>query len=214
MNLINIIEKYATFLPFTQTNIIWRHLDKNIESILDIGCGYGQPMNEINKRKKIFSVGIDKFIPTIKSCKNKGIHNIYMLNDINFLPFRQKSFDVIFCLDVIEHLSKKNGLILIKELNKIARKQVIISTPVGFLYLLRGHKENPNDIHYSGWIPAEFDAMGFNVRGISGLKYISGAQYGGIGSKYVENNVINRLKRRLIFILNYLSRPLAYFVPN
>ena len=212
--MINIFEKYAAFLPFTQTNMILRNLENNVRSILDAGCGFGQPMNAINKRKKFFTVAIDLFLPAIWVCKNKGIYDAYILCDTRFLPIRRKSFDVIFCLDVIEHLTKKNGLKLIEEFNKIARKKVIISTPVGFLYLMRGHKENPNDIHKSGWIPVQFEAMGFKVRGITGLKCLSGARYGGIGSRFAGNDTMSKVKRYLIYMLNYLSRPLAYFIPN
>jgi len=215
MNLLSTFLKYAAFIPFTFTNMVWWNLDKNARSILDAGCGFGDPMNAINKRRKYpFTLGIDIFLPAIRACKNRGIHDAYILCDVRFLPFREKSFDIVACFEVIEHLSKCEGFRLIDEFERIARRQVIISTPVGFLQLIRGHKENPDNIHRSGWVPAEFEIRGYKVKGINGLKCVSGAFRGGIGSRFAGIGAMNKLKRYLVYLLNYLSRPLSYFIPN
>ena len=214
MNFIATFKKYAAFIPFTFTETVLRFLDKNARSILDVGCGFGHPIDAINKRTKFSALGIDSFLPAIRVCKNRSTHDAYVLCDVRFLPIRRRSFDVILCFEVIEHLSKCDGFKLVEEFDRIVRQQVIISTPVGFLNLIRGHKENPSDIHRSGWIPAEFETMGYKVRGINGLRFISGARYGGIGSRFAGNHCMSKVKKYLVYALNHLSRPLAYFVPN
>ena len=215
MNLLSIFEKYVAFIPFTFVDMVWWNLEKNARLVLDAGCGFGDPMNAINKRRKhSFTLGIDIFLPAIRACKNKGIHDAYILSDVRFLPFRERSFDIIVCFEVIEHLGKCEGFKLIAEFERIARRQVMMSTPVGYLHLIRGHRENPDDTHRSGWVPAEFEIREYEVKGINGLKCVSGASYGGVGSRFGGIDAMNNLKKYLVYVLNYLSRPLGYFVPN
>ncbi len=74
-----------------------------------------------------------------------------------------KSVDTIFILDVIEHLEKDQGTVLVNLAMKVARRQVIIFTPLGFMpqhYSEIGdgwgnveHNELQN--HRSGWTPNE-----------------------------------------------------------
>jgi len=54
------------------------------------------------------------------------------LCDVRKLPFKQKSFDTVLCMEVIEHLEKEEAIRLIEDMEKIARKKIIITTPVGF----------------------------------------------------------------------------------
>lgn len=62
------------YIPFTALNAVVRNLDKNADSILDVGCGKGIPMKFINRKKKYFTVGMDIFEPYIYKCKSQGIH--------------------------------------------------------------------------------------------------------------------------------------------
>ncbi|HWP41979.1 MAG TPA: class I SAM-dependent methyltransferase, partial [Blastocatellia bacterium] len=70
----------------------------------------------------------------------------------------------VFLLDVIEHLEKEESLKLLRATEQIARQQVIIFTPLGFL-----PQEHPDgkdhwgmeggswQTHKSGWLPEDFD---------------------------------------------------------
>lgn len=217
MNVSLFLNKFTAFLPFTIINMVFRNLNKNCQSILDVGCGFGHPMNKINKRKKFFTLGLDSYIQAIKACMNKGIHDANILCDVRFLPIRSKSFDIILCLEVIEHLSKGDGLKLLEKFNRIASREIIITTPVGFVSLNRvhsRHEDNPCKFHISGWFPSEFESMEYKVRGIIGLKCISGAKGGCLGSRFTRNDFLSKVKKYFIFMLNYIIRPLAYFIPN
>jgi hypothetical protein len=79
------------------------------------------------------------------------------------------SYDCVLASDLIEHLTKKEGLRLIKLMEKIAKKKVIIFTPNGFLPQGRLYN-NPWQLHKSGWNIKEMRNMGYNVIGINGLK--------------------------------------------
>jgi hypothetical protein len=38
------------WIPFTSLNAVWRHIDPGSETILDVGCGKGEPFRFINRR--------------------------------------------------------------------------------------------------------------------------------------------------------------------
>lgn len=75
-----------------------------------------------------------------------------------------KSVDTIFVCDVIEHLNKDDGLQMLEHAIRVAREQVVVFTPLGFMpqhYTELGdvwgsvqHSELQN--HLSGWRPEEF----------------------------------------------------------
>jgi len=93
------------------------------------------------------------------------------------LPFKPKSFDIVFCGQLIEHLEKEDGWKLITRMEEIARKQVIITTPVGMYKTVTKHRDNPYLEHKSAWHPDELKALGYKVRG-SGLPNIIGGSQG------------------------------------
>jgi len=80
-------------------------------------------------------------------------------------------FDTILLLDVLEHLTKEDGEKIIRCLEEIARKQVIILTTVGFIPQRSLHG-NIFQEHKSGWVPKEFKKLGYKVRGINGLYFL------------------------------------------
>ena len=115
----------------------WRQeIEKELDgctSFLDIGCGTNTPIRKYSK--KYYSVGVDGFEPSIEESKKKGLHTEYCIMDILDIDkkFKEKAFDCVVALDLIEHLEKKVGVKLIEVMEKIAKKKVIIFTPNGFL---------------------------------------------------------------------------------
>lgn len=146
---------------------------RNSESILDLGCGYDSPITKLPK--KIYTVGMDIYKPTIHESKRKKIHSRYVIDNVLSADehFKPKSFDSVVALDLIEHLTKKEGLILIKKMENIARKNIIIMTPNGFTDQ-DAYDKNPYQVHKSGWSANEFNKLGFEVRGMRGLKFLRG----------------------------------------
>lgn len=192
-------------LPFTYLNLVRHLLDKKGRSILDVGCGQGDIMRIINKNRKFFVVGVDGFLSYLKVCKGRKVYNELLLSDVRFLPLRERSFDIVFCSQVIEHLSKKEGLRLIENLEEIARRQVIIATPVGFASPPH-FDENPLQEHKSFWQPDEFKKRGYRVIG-QGLHFV-------YGEKRPVYTLRYSLFRYILYLLSYLSGPIIYFLPG
>lgn len=139
------------------------------ESLLDVGCGNSSPIKSFSKR--LYTVGVDIFEPSIKKSKKLGIHNQYYKMDVldigeRFEPF---SFDCVFASDVLEHVSKEDGIRLIEMMEKIARKIVIIQTPNGFLPQYE-YENNPWQKHLSGWNTEEMKERGYVVTGSAGWR--------------------------------------------
>ena len=61
------------------------------------------------------------------NCGKKSPVNILDIFDGYNLPFPDNSFDVVTCVDVIEHVEDFNRLI--KEMLRVSRKGIFLSTP-------------------------------------------------------------------------------------
>lgn len=178
------MNKFRTIFVDIGNFFYYRMLEKELSScktVLDVGCGADSPLGKI--RKKFRSAGIDIFERCIIESKKKKIHNEYRVGDIRKLDkyYKTKSFDAVIALDVIEHFNKKEALQLIKKMEEIAKKKVILLTPNGFLKQdpLEG---NPYQIHHSGWTKEELEKLRYKVYGLRGLRYLRD-QYTGIKYK-------------------------------
>lgn len=163
---LSFLQTIAYLIPFSPfRGTIWHFLDKKSRKILEVGCGKGKLMHTINLHGSVFfRVGVDVFLPYIK-CHKKKIYDECIVADIKHLPFRTGAFDVILCVHVIEHLPENDGLKVIRNLEEIACRQLIISTHVGFSTQDHATDSNAFQIHRSGWSPNEFRRLGYKVRG-------------------------------------------------
>lgn len=136
-------------------------------SVLDLGCGRHSMVPIIPS--KIETTGVELFEAHFMEAKAKGRHTHYIHDDILKVRFPDKSFDAVVLLDVIEHLTKTEGLELLERMERWARKKIIVFTPNGFLHQDE-FDENPLMAHKSGWDEKEFKRLGFRVHGVRGFK--------------------------------------------
>jgi SAM-dependent methyltransferase len=139
------------------------------ESFLELGCGRGSPVKHFSKEFR--SAGVDIFKPYIEESRRQGIHNEYFCMDVRKLKFKPKSFDAVLALDLIEHLTKKEGEKLLKDMEKIAKKRVIVFTPNGFLKQ-EAYEGDEYQTHKSGWTVSEMKDRGYRVVGVNGVKFL------------------------------------------
>ena len=176
--IIQIRDKIDRFLFGNLVNSLqWelsKEIDQNINTILDLGCGSNSPMGYFKKKIKRL-VGVDLFVPSINLSLASKLHHEY--HEINILLssdyFEENSFDCVALIDVIEHLEKKDGINLIKQMEKIAKKKIIIFTPNGFLEQ-KPFDGNEYQRHVSGWEIDEMRKLGFDITGINGIKHLRG----------------------------------------
>jgi SAM-dependent methyltransferase len=152
------------------THYLAYYLDKELEgcdSILDLGCGKSSWLQVCSPRD---SVGVEVFEPYLLESRRKRLHTQYILGDIRNIEFKKGSFDAVIASDVIEHLTKEEGRRLVGNMERWARKKVIVSTPNGRVYQEEAVDNNPFFRHLSAWSIAEFEARGFRVYGARGWR--------------------------------------------
>jgi predicted TPR repeat methyltransferase len=146
---------------------------EGFSSVLDLGCGNDSPLRHFPH--KLHSEGVDIFPGYIDESKITGIHDAY--HNMNVLDidkkFKSGSFDCVVALDLIEHLTKEEGFELLKKMENIAKKKVIVFTPNGFVPQ-GNYDSNPWQEHKSGWTAEEMRALGYRVIGVNGLKSLRG----------------------------------------
>jgi len=206
------ILKLRPYIPFSALNTVWRQRHKSSRTILDVGCGKGEPMAFINRHGKFKVVGIDIFKPYLEEARKKSyvlsqlrttdinkcsdVGEIYLdliLGDVRRLPFKDKSFDAIICMEVLEHLEKHDGEKLLEELERLARGQILLSTPVG-KYKQHPFEGNPYQQHKYIWQASDLRKRGYRIKGM-GLKGLPREE---INSRFLK------LLREVLYILGGL----------
>jgi len=101
--------------------------------VLDVGCAGGSGTNYLALHGAAEAVGVDVSPEAIDWAKNNyQAKNLRFVNaDALFLPFNNKSFDIIVSFDTIEHVSKKDQRKFISEAARIISSSgmVVIGTP-------------------------------------------------------------------------------------
>lgn len=181
-------------------------LDRSAKTLLDIGCGEGLPMRLVNLRHKLTkSVGIDLFEPYLNKARQIGTHDQYFIKDITKLKFGNKSFDAVLASHVLEHLPKKKALMVLKKLEKIAKKQVLVAAPIGHMF----HPEtdgNKLQLHLSAFEPEELEKRGYKVFRY-GWKWL-------LGEGSLMERFPNIFARELFFIIHLIFTPIFYIFPD
>jgi SAM-dependent methyltransferase len=120
-------------------------IDAASRSVLDVGCGRGYWLRKLAGR------GL-----TLAACdifpQGRSDYAEYHVGAVEALPFPDKSFDVVTCFHVLEHVRKLNSALA--ELTRCCRRQLFIIVPCQryFKYTLDLH------IHFF-YSPLYFNAM-------------------------------------------------------
>jgi hypothetical protein len=133
-------------------------------SVLDVGCGReGRLATWIGSGSHLVGVDLVGEAPP-------G-YDAFVRLDIRELSerFGEDEFDCTVALDVVEHLDKAAGWTLLADLERIARRRVVVFTPNGFLPQ-EPYDDNPHQAHLSGWTVDEMRDLGYNVAGINGWR--------------------------------------------
>jgi SAM-dependent methyltransferase len=145
---------------------------RECKSVLDIGCGPNSSLSLLGFDRL---VGIDGYAPNVENARRNQTHHEVVQGDARDLTkyFRPGEFDACVAQDVIEHLTKEDGLRLIAAMERIAARKVVFLTPNGFLP--QRHTEDADlEEHLSGWAPAEMRRLGYHVSGVLGPKGLRG----------------------------------------
>jgi SAM-dependent methyltransferase len=166
----SLLKTYHNLFP-TWSDYIKKELI-GCDSVLDLGCGNCQN-SPLQNMASTYLVGVDAYPPYLEECRRRKLHSEYIKADIRQVEFKERSFDAVVMLNVLEHMSKKDGLQLIDKFSIWAKKKVILTTPNGFLPQ-DGYDSNVFQEHLSGWSVEDFKRVGFRVYGLYGWKNLRG----------------------------------------
>jgi SAM-dependent methyltransferase len=199
-----LISRVRGYVPFSRVSMGRRFLGRNNVTLLDCGCGAGEPAKFLKGRRNLSMVGVDIWLPTLRRARQLSSHDAYVLADIRYLPFRPKSFDVILAMEVVEHLEKEEASRFIKAMENTARKQVILTVPVG-KYDQGACGGNPYQKHRCCWSPGEMKRLGYKVRG-----------YGLLGTlgRRLASYFPKIMAQFVIYTVKIVPSPLTYFIPE
>lgn len=160
----------------------WRGLH-----VLDVGCGGGFTCEFVAKRGARVS-GVDLSPVSIETAaehaRANGLEIAYQVSSAENLPFKQEQFDVVVCVDVLEHVSdlrrtlaeiqrvlKPGGIFLFDTINKTFKSKLIM------IWLLeRLLKQIPKGTHdWKLFIPPQrlieaFGSVGFAEPALAGFE--------------------------------------------
>ncbi|MBD3341831.1 MAG: methyltransferase domain-containing protein [Candidatus Lokiarchaeota archaeon] len=116
-------------------NIIRETVPDEVTSIADIGCGNGIITNTLVDNR--FVIGLDRSWAAIQF-----VHSNKCQAEINNIPLKNNSIDLVLCSEVLEHLTEPVLLKSIVELNRVAGKYLLITVP-NDEYLSKNHIKCP-----------------------------------------------------------------------
>lgn len=168
--------------------------------VLDVGCGRGKwgyllkvdywyTKAGRRKNKLDYVVGTDLHPEYLGFGKYHRIYDDLVLCDARHLPFRSHVFDTVLLLEVIEHMVKSEGIRSLKEVERVASRLVLVSTP-SFFMRQEVKDDNIFQKHLSKWSIKDFIRLGYSIH---------------FGSFPLE---------RIYNYLQYFFTKLTYFLPQ
>lgn len=136
----------------------------NIGSILDVGCFVSNKTQYVDADVR---VAVDHYLPYLEKSNETATSPIlYIKYDVRKLLdiFLPKSFEIICCLDVIEHLTLEDGYDLIKSLESLSVGAVVLETPNSAIEQnidITGMGNHEGQTHRSAWNIEMLELLGY-----------------------------------------------------
>lgn len=101
-----------------------------LEVLLDVGCGSGQLVKFMNNIG-FCAKGCDLSTAAVKKARKINKKGSIVRASATYLPFVEKSFDIVTCISVVEHLTPKEVETFFKETRRVLKEDgyVFLVTP-------------------------------------------------------------------------------------
>jgi 2-polyprenyl-3-methyl-5-hydroxy-6-metoxy-1,4-benzoquinol methylase len=130
-------------------------------TILDAGCGEGETLERLGGLLSGSVTGIDLNPESVEFAAQRIPSGSFQVADLTGLPFDSDSFDLVLCLEVLEHIPDPAPAL--EELARVCRGDLVLSVPsepwfrLGSLArgrYLHGWGNHPE--HVNHWSPRSF----------------------------------------------------------
>lgn len=129
-----------------------------VQTILDAGCGEGFVISRLAGKNM---VGLDISMSALDIARAHNPDTPFAVGDIYSMPFKPESFDLVFALEVMEHLHDPEKAML--EMGRMSKRYCLLSVPnepyFRIMDVLRGKNLSRlgNDIeHLQNWTDGGF----------------------------------------------------------
>jgi len=96
-------------------------------SVLDAGCGEGETLLRLDSFPRRGTTAIDLSEQAVRHVRERVPWAEASVASVTDLPFDDASFDLVLCLEVLEHLPEPEAALA--ELARVSRGDVIVSVP-------------------------------------------------------------------------------------
>lgn len=160
---------FADSIDYSLKNrISWVNSNLNFRCKRVLNVGSGQAYLEKTLKQKTISASLFVSLDISRSAliRAKPHNNNLVLGFIEALPFASSSFDAVVCMEVIEHLTKKQVKHALSELKRIIKPggELLISVPIYEQSPLKSHVVG----HMRKFVPEEIRSevidVGLDVR--------------------------------------------------
>ncbi|WP_457640687.1 glycosyltransferase [Persephonella sp.] len=170
---------------------------KDIEYIIDIGCGNGDKLRSVSKDLRLIGIDLGTNLRLFKkNFPNSLAIECDLETDFPNIPREILNKSIVICADVIEHLY--NPTKLLRGLSHISHNSpfLLLSTPDRILNRGISHLgPPPNKAHVREWSKEELEKL---LRQFKFNRFLSG---------YTVNNNVDLEKKTILIISGYLAFP-------
>jgi len=96
-------------------------------NVLDAGCGEGETLERLGNLLPPDVTGFDLNPESLAYAARRFPQGTFTVEDIYHLPYSDAGFDLVICLEVLEHLEQPTAAL--KELARVTRSHLIVSVP-------------------------------------------------------------------------------------
>jgi len=173
---------------FTQESYYWWHVGKRglvkgllkkfaglgqkKLKILDVGCGTGMTMKDLSVGNEVW--GLDGDLAALNFCRKRGFKNLTRADLSKKMPYHDKTFEVILCLDVLEHL--KDDRLPLREFRRILKPGgILVITVPAYPQLMSRWDEVSG--HYRRYSRSNLESLvvraGFKIKKLSYFNFFA-----------------------------------------
>jgi SAM-dependent methyltransferase len=98
-------------------------LPSNVQTVLDAGCGDGRVSSGLIGRSQVIQLDISH------SALRRGTNRDGVAGVLTAMPFCDETFDLVLACEVIEHIPPNLLPEVLREIQRVARKYVLITVP-------------------------------------------------------------------------------------
>jgi ubiquinone/menaquinone biosynthesis C-methylase UbiE len=98
------------------------------KTILEVGCGEGYITHRLaNRHKTSLTFAIDLSLDILRQASAQCGDSDFVCASADNLPFHDKHFDLVVCVETLEHLEEP--LLALREIERVCKQYILVSVP-------------------------------------------------------------------------------------